>query len=330
MSNFDEKQLDALRQEPSPEFAARLRTRLSQQAEPPVPAPTARRRFGPWASALASAAAIALVVTVPAVRASAQAFLALFRSVNFVAVPVSESRFAELTSQNIDLPRLIGEQVQVVEDPGPPTAAVSTDQAGAAAGIDVLEPEYLPTNTVLAGIEVKGESRARITADADRLQQVLDALGISDLAIPEGLDGQVITVTVPPVVTLSYELGSVLKARLRQARTPDVLMPAGVGLPALGEIGLRILGMPAAEAHSFAASIDWTSSLVVAIPPMASAFKQIEVAGHQGVAIQRLVTLDTGRRMAENLLLWSGNGRVFALEGNLSETDLQLMANSLR
>ena len=36
------------------------------------------------------------------------------------------------------------------------------------------------------------------------------------------------------------------------------------------------------------------------------------------------------RRMAENLLLWSGNGRVFALEGNLSETDLQLMANSLR
>jgi hypothetical protein len=329
MSNFDEKQLDALRQDPSPEFAARLRTRLSQQVEPPAPAVT-RRHLAPWASALAGVAAIVLVFMVPAVRTSAQAFLALFRSVNFVAVPVSESRFAELTGQNIDLPRLIGEQVQVVEDPGPPTAAVSTDQAGAAAGIDVLEPEYLPTNTVLAGIEVKGESRARITADADRLQQVLDALGISDLAVPEGLDGQVINVTVPPVVTLSYELGSVLTARLRQARTPDVLMPAGVGLPALGEIGLRILGMPAAEAHSFAATIDWTSSLVVAIPPMASSFKQIEVAGNRGVAIRRLVTLDDGRRTAENLLLWSAGGRVFALEGNLSEADLQLMANSLR
>ena len=330
MSDFDETRLNALRQDPSPEFAARLRTRLRQQAEGAAAAPTPRRRVAPWASALAAVAATALVFTVPAVRTSAQSFLALFRSVNFVAVPVSESRFSELTSASLDVPHLIGEQLEVVEDPGAPTAAVSTDQAGAAAGIDVLEPEYLPTNTVLAGIEVRGQSRARVTADADRLQQVMDALGISDLSVPEGLDGQVINVTVPPVVTLSYELGSVLKARLRQGRTPEVLMPAGVGLPALGEIGLRILGMPAEEARSFAATIDWTSSLVVAIPPMASSFKQIEIAGHQGVAIQRLTTLDNGRRVAENLLLWSGNGRVFALEGNLSDTDLQLMANSLR
>jgi hypothetical protein len=326
----DDARLSALRQDPSPEFAAGLRIRLRQQAERSA-APAVAWRMGRWATGVGAVAATALLFTIPAVRTSAQSFLALFRVVNFVAVPVDESRFQQLTSEQLDLPRLVGERLEVLEAPGPPTAAVSVSQAGEAAGIDVLEPAHLPPNAVLVGITVEGRSRARVTADADRLQQVMDTLGIDDLSVPSGLDGQVVDITVPPVVTLSYEQGQLLTARLRQVRTPDVLLPAGVNLQQLGEIGLRILGLPSQEARQFAGTIDWSSSLIVAIPPMASSFRQIEIDGQQGVMIQRSDELPGGgRRQARSLLLWSSGGRVLSLEGTIGSYELQLMANSLR
>ena len=78
--------------------------------------------------------AIVGLLSIPGVRASAQSFLALFRVVNFVAVPVDEDRMVRLAAENLDPVHLIGEQMQVLEDPGPPTAVASPEQAGAVAG----------------------------------------------------------------------------------------------------------------------------------------------------------------------------------------------------
>lgn len=331
MSEIDDR-LGALREAPSPQFAARLHARLQRAADEPE---SRAWHAGRWATGLTVVAATALVAFVPSVRASAQSFLELFRVVNFVAVPVSESRFTELTSKELDIPHLVGERLEVLEEPGPPSAAVSAKQAGDVAGMRVLEPTYLPPGLSLVGITVGKRSRARVTADAGRLQQVLDTLSITDLRVPEALDGKVVDITVPPVVKLSYEQGR-LKADLVQVRTPEVKLPAGVSLPQLGEIGLRILGLPATEARQFAQTIDWSSSLIVAIPPMATRYKQIEVSGRRGVLIQREEPVrgvdgqPTGRTRTATVLLWSDGERVLGLEGTIFAQELQLMADSLR
>ena len=71
-----------------------------------------------------------------------------------------------------------------------------------------------------------------------------------------------------------------------QGPIPEVLMPAGVDLAKLGEIGLRKLGMPALEAREFAKKVDWNTTLVVPVPPTATRFREVLVGSSRGVEIE--------------------------------------------
>src|SRR4051794_18919019 len=102
---MDDDLLYTLRREPDAAFADRLRAALRHQAS------AGSQQRGWPIRRLVTAAVVVLAVSgllsVPAVRASAQSFLALFRVVNFVAVPVSNRNTVGITSQQLDLPRLL-------------------------------------------------------------------------------------------------------------------------------------------------------------------------------------------------------------------------------
>jgi hypothetical protein len=153
---------------------------------------------------------------------------------------------------------------------------------------------------------------------------VMDALGISDLTVPQGLDGQVVDVRVPPVVTIRYD-HSGRRTRLVQARTPQVTLPQGIDLRALGEIGLRILGMEAAEAKQFAQAIDWNTTLLVPVPPNASSFRQVNINGHLGVVIQH----QPPKGALTNMIIWSTPDRVLVLMSTQEWEQVLAMATSV-
>ena len=325
---MEDTDLNSLRRDPSPAFAVRLQSSLHEQEK--------SRSHAAWPrlKAIAAPAVIVIIIlgllSLPAVRASAQSFLAMFRVVNFVAVPVDEGRIAMLESQNLDPPHLIGEQIQVLEDPGAPIGVVSPEQAGTAAGFEVKVPTYEPANVTLATIDVKGQQRLRATADAERLRHAMETLAISDLEVPAGLDGQTVDVRIPPVVRMRYERGGAPVVEVLQAKSPEVSLPDGINLAALGEIGLRILGLSPIEARDFAQSIDWYTTLLVPIPAAATSFKQIAINGQPGVAVERVRRLPDGGRQFSSSYLWSQNGQVFAVNGSLSALDMLKMAESLK
>ena len=323
---IDDQFLHEFRRDPPVGLAERVRSRLSMDT--PAPPLTGR----PWLAAriawwTAGAAAVALLSVFPAVRASAQAFLDLFRVANFVAVPVRSERIAQLTQ--LDLPHMIGDRITILRQSGPPLAVSGVDAASAAAGISVRTPAELPANTHVRNIEVIGERAMRITADTANLRRALDTLQIKDVDIPANLDGQTADVSVPPIVLINYEQG-VQAATLSQARTPAVTLPRGVDLATLGEIGLRVLGVDGHEAHRIAEAIDWHSTLLVPIPSDAASFRQVDVSGVQGIAIEGPVMTVTGRRQRVSQIAWSTGDRVFAMRGSLSLRELLVMANAVR
>jgi hypothetical protein len=324
---MDEMHLHSMRRDPPPAFAEQLRLRLREQGGRTAPAATWRVRR--VAAPLAAAAAVAVLFTLPQVRASAQSFLAMFRTVNFVAVPVDPGRMEVLRSQDIDIPKLLGERLEVIEDSGPATLFVSPEQAGAAAGIAVRQPAFVPPNSGLATISVRGQNRGRVSADVERLREVMNLLGIRDLDVPDGLQGQVIDVRIPPIVTLTYERGGESVVKLLQMATPEVSLPSGIDLAALGEIGLRILGLSLADARQFARAIDWTSTLLVPIPPGATEFRQVDVNGATGVLFGREPDRARGRPGA-GVVVWSKDDRVYALDGSIHTAELLQMALSVR
>jgi hypothetical protein len=316
---MDDSPLYSLRDDPAPAFAAELRASLGR-SERTAPA----RRGLPLAKAAASlviVAAAAGLLAVPAVRASAQSFLAMFRIVDFVAVPLGERGIASL--ERIDLPGLVGEHVQVTGE-APPTPVSSAEEASAAAGYAARVPAWLPEGATLVEAAVTSARTVRVTADAARLDGVMEALGITDLEVPPGLDGQTLTVDVPPVVMLRYRHDK-LHTRFLQAPSPAVTLPGGVELAALGEIGLRILGLAPEEARELAHGIDWTSTLLVPLPPTTQSFRKIEVNGHPAVAIQH----QPPDQSPTSMILWSDGERVFALMSLLNMSQAVQMALSV-
>ena len=280
---------------------------------------------------LAVAAGIILVVgllSFSSVRASAISFLSLFRIVNFVAVPVDPTRLRALDDDHLNLERLIGDHIQVLSDPGPPQPVATPGEAAAIAGLELKMPRWLPADTKIIEVAVTGERAARITADSKRLEELMDALGITDLRAPAGLDGQVVTIRVHPIVMVRFESGLShgRRTRFMQARTPEVLMPAGVNTSALGEIGLRMLGVPSDTARKFAASIDWNTSLVVPVPPTVSSFRQVEIGGRPGVVMQ----YQPPNESPTTMLLWSKGDRVFAMQSILGSEQVLSMADSVQ
>jgi hypothetical protein len=330
--------LYALRSDPSPLFKAELGERL--RAQDPTPLDAARgglsgRRRPPtthseWPRRVLVVAAlvtvVAALISVPVVRASVAQFVSLFRVINVVGVPVNSSRLDRLKTGNLDIGALIGEHVQVVEDPGAPLSVKTLADAAAAANMTIATPEWLPDDTQIIETAVMGERVMRVTADSQRLQQVMDALGINDLAVPAGLDGHVVNVRVPPVVMIRYEHPDGRRTRLFQARTPQVTLPDSIDMRALGEIGLRILGLPPVEAKQFAATIDWHTTLVVPVPPNASSFQQVDIGGREGVLIQH----QPPNQSPTTTIVWSTPERVFAMVSIQHVAEVTAMAASVR
>jgi len=330
---MDDDFLRALRAEPRPEFSRRLYQRLNRIMRNQS---TRRSALLTWKTALAGAAVAltAALVVSPAAQAVAQDFLNLFRVKRFTAVTVDPAVIARLEEGQLDFEALLGDSVETLKEPGQPVTVTSTEEASQLAGIPVRLPASVPDGFGTPDIQVQGEASLRFTANTARLQAILDALGMADVKLPDQLNGAVVTLSKPPIVSAEYTNGR-SRITLAQARNPDISLPDGVRLSDLGEIALRVAGMSAEDAQRFAQSIDWNTTLLVPIPANAASFREVEVRGTTGL----LVTADraaggpaaSGKELPQgSLLLWSEGDIVFALAGNPSGITLVDMANALQ
>jgi hypothetical protein len=72
--------------------------------------------------------------------------------------------------------------------------------------------------------------------------------------------------------------------------------------------------------------IDWNSTLLVPLPPLAHSFIKVDIGGNPGIAVQHQPMNES----PTNMVLWSGGGRVFALVSIQEMSQVLRMANSVR
>lgn len=325
---MDDQFLRDLKAQPNPEFAARLRATL--RAVPPnaaarvAPAGNLRK----WLAAAASLAVVSFAFTLPTVQAAAEAFLDLFRVRQFTGVQFDPGRLEALGSSGITPESIFGKVEPLTDFEVQPVSYATPVEAGQAAGITVRTPIWVPNGYSSTGIMVSGEHAARITLNTAGLQAVLDALGLADVELPEGLDGQTATVRVPPIVTQSYvSYNGERTVLVIQARSPDVSFPAGIDLSKLAYAGLRVLGMSRDEAYRMSVTIDWRSTLIVPVPTKALAYRPINVSGNEGLLIEGLAQ---NEKYPGGVLMWSAGEVTYAIAGALSGEELLEIAQNLQ
>lgn len=322
----DEFMLTGLRK-PRAELVRQVRTRLAaieRRERQAAMIPSSR-----WVAA-AAAVVLACAFAFPSVRAAAQAFLDLFRVVNFAPISVGTDRLKLLADpQGIDLRRLLGDQIAVVQAPGPPQIVPTVEAAGSLAGMRIAVPTWRPPGLELQRVAVVGSQALRITGSTSALQRVLDSLSIDDVSAPTWVDGKVVTASIAPIVRITYG-DAIRQVVLIESRQPQVLLPPGADLAQLADVALRVLGVDRNEAYRLAQSVDWRTTLIVPIPSDVSYFRQVDVQGRGGLLIGMMRTR-SGQAQVGTQLLWSSGDRVFALIANgLPATQLFDMAQSVQ
>jgi hypothetical protein len=326
--------LHGLREEPRAEFADELERRLRaiEMAERErASRPLARLR--PALAGGLALLALAAAFVLPPVRAAAREFLDLFRVQRVAAIPVDTERLARLEQGGLDLKGLVGSQVEVIDPAVAPQAVGSAEQAGALAGVAVLQPATLPRGASPAGVLVGRPGAFRVRLDVAKIRSLAVAVGAEDAQVPDAWQGAVLEVHASPVVALRYKRGE-SEFVLLQSRGPEVALPEAMDLAELGAVGLQLAGMSAGEARSFARNIDWRSTLLLPIPAQGGSFREVEVQGRKGV----LVTSRDERRQSDgttrpgrwrSVLLWADEDRVYALAGPGHGVEILEMAQSL-
>ena len=321
---MDDQFLRDLKKQPSPELAARLRATLRTAPPSAVARIAPAARFRKWFAAAASIAAVGFAFTLPPVQVAAQAFLNLFRVTQFTGIEVDVERFRALESSGFDPSSLVGSVSLELNGMAEHVSYATTADAGAAAGIDVLTPAWLPPGYTSAEIMGSPEVTASVALKTASLQALLDTLGLADVELPVDLDGQPVTVHVSPIVTQRFANGE-RNIHVIQARSPEVSFPDGVDLSQLAYAALRVLGMSRSEAYNMSVTIDWRSTLIVPVPSQAVAYRPINVSGNEGLLIE-----GRDEDHPASVLMWSASGETFAVAGPANGVQLLEIAQTLQ
>src|SRR5437773_11956903 len=113
------------------------------------------------------------------------------------------------------------------------TVVGSRDQAATAVGFAPGQPTTFPGAPENTQFTVHDSTRVQAQVNMENIREIIRAVGITDVSLPDALGSAPITADVPAFVQADYS-GPDYKLTLVQGRSPTVAMPAGVDLAQLG------------------------------------------------------------------------------------------------
>jgi hypothetical protein len=326
----------------SPQTAlARFRNRYEQK-EIPLMEKLFSRHYRPAWALVGLIALFAVSMTFPPVRAAAENLLSQFRVGKISVVSIDEGRlksFGYGTDLGKQLTQLLSDSITTTQKADKPKSVANAAQASQAAGFTVRLPASRSDTPQLV---VQNGGALQLTLNRARIQTLINEAGASNLVLPASVDGAVIKVKVPTGVSAGYgqcpkltEVEETSKSStertmanciiLAEIPSPIVDAPADLDIAQFAELGLQFTGMTKDQAHAYAQTVDWTSTLVVPIPRNAAQYKKVSVDGVEGYLIQR--SMD---QMPQYAIIWVKQGIIYALSGLGDSAAPLKMANSLK
>ena len=281
-----------------------------------------RNRDRVWRPILAGVVVLALLVGVfsfAPTRAFARQLLSVFRVRRFAVIEVNPSE-ASLEEVGRTLQeKLFKYEPQVIVDE-PVQEVASIEEARAAAGFEVRLPSYLPfTDTVK--FAVKGRTEYAFRFDREGLTTLLQLAGMDPDQVPAGFTEGTVNATASAMAYIHR--GSL---EIIQVLDPVVDYPEGIVPRVIGEAGLRILGVSAADARRISESIDWTSTVLLPVPKSVAQFREVTVAGASAVLV---VPQQAEGGQEPAVLLWQKDGVVYVVAAPRSLNELLQVAESM-
>jgi len=306
-----------------------------------------RNKWQRFLPPMIGAVVVAGMFVFPAGRDLLARFSRSLRMQKVQAANVSLSAFTD-PNANPALHQMIAQMISdevVVAANEPDQSAADATAAAQLSGFDVsvVAERKDPPKFV-----VTGRHAFDMTLNRDRLQTVFNQAGHPEISIPPALDGAPFKVEIPRAVEIQYghcptpastsqtlannisgptpsstEYSDCL--RLREGPNPIVNVPQGVDVEKLAEIGLETAGMNPGQARDFLQTVNWQSTLVMAVPRFLRSYEAVKVAGAKGTLLSM-----AARRGPGYALIWAKDGRGYLLTGFGDSSHAVELADSVK
>jgi hypothetical protein len=291
-----------------------------------------RNKWQRFVPAVIGAIVIAGMIGLPAGRDLVARFFRSLRMQKVQAVNVNLSAFTD-PNANPALHQMIAQMISdevVVAANEPDQAAPDATAAAQLSGFDV---SVVGSRKDPPKFVVTGRHAFDMTLNRDRLQTVFNQAGHPEISVPPALDGSPLKVEIPRAVEIQYghcptptnatqaltdnitgptpsstEYSDCV--RLREGPNPIVNVPQGVDVEKLAEIGLETAGMDPSQAREFLQTVNWQSTLVMAVPRFLRSYEAVKVNGAKATLLSM-----AGRRGPGYALIWATNGKGYLLTG---------------
>ncbi len=263
----------------------------------------------------------------PSLRAMAHEFLQGFRFRRLLVVPYT---FTMPANAHEALSRALGGDLMF--DPVEPRMVQSLSEAEALLGFPVRRPAGVEA---FADLQVIPAASARWTVDVGHLREALHAAGADEVAIPDALQGTVLTVTVGPAFVAVFEAEGNPYGWVQAPLPAYTMQPEGDVRP-LAEAALRLIGMPAEQARRLAQTVNWQTTLLLPIPMapgMTVEVETIPMAGGEATlfTFPQATRTATGEFLPVRFLLWHDEAFLYLIGGVGAEAArLQEWARAVR
>jgi hypothetical protein len=293
---------------------------------------SSRNKWQRFLPVVIGAVVVAGVVGFPAGRDLLARLLRSLRMQKVQAVNVNLSAFTD-PNANPALHQMIAQMVSdevvvAANEPDQPAA-----DATAAAQLSGFEVSVVSDRKDPPKFVVTGRHAFDMTLNRDRLQTVFNQAGHPEISVPQTLDGAPLKVEIPRAVEIQYghcptpasasqALANNISGpapsyteysdcvRLREGPNPIVNVPQGVDVQKWAEIGLETAGMNPNQVREFLQTVNWQSTLVMAVPRFLRSYEAVKVAGAKGTLLSM-----AGRRGPGYALIWAKDGRGYLLTG---------------
>lgn len=285
---------------------------------------------------------LAAVLSFPSVRAAASSFLGLFRVQKIQLISIDTTHLDKQLGDSAALQAIFDKNMQV-EQTSPGQEVAEAAEAAALVNFQVRSPEYIQSEQGTAQDEprwaVSPGGWLEFKIHIEQINTLLYEINRADLRLPRQLEGEIVRVDVQSGVRTTWgncipetvqggdpdEPFKTIRGctTLLQMPSPTLTAPDGLDPAMLGEIYLEAMGLPRPEAQRLAATIDWSSTLVLPIPRYEASYEEVSVDGVSGVLIK-------SQYSPEYALLWVREGIVYALSGTQSPSEALRIANSLK
>jgi hypothetical protein len=306
-----------------------------------------RNRWQKFLPAVLGALVVAAIVGFPSGRDLLGRFFRSLRMQKVQAVNVNLSAFTD-PNANPALHQMIAQMISddvvvAANEPDQPAA-----DAAAAAQLSGFDVSLISDRKDPPKFVVTGRHAFDMTLNRDRLQTVFSQAGHPEMSVPQALNGAPLKVEIPRAVEIQYghcptpastsqtlannisgptpsstEYSDCL--RLREGPNPIVNVPQGVDVEKLAEIGLETAGMNPSQAREFLQTVNWQSTLVIAVPRFLRSYEAVKVAGAKGTLLSM-----AGRRGPGYALIWAKNGTGYLLTGFGDSSHAVELADSVK